>query len=363
MAQESATSIASRAASATSIAGEGFCQSSLIFETIFTDELSRLGPQTQIFVRNKFQWFVREVLTELAFDPHEMISTADVQAVIETLLAYLRDQGMQYQTHAHNAIAMFLPLDKFSCNCVCTTFFLLACLECLGLLERAFPDPEIYAAVQSGHIWILMVDTLTGQQQAIDTTTDDDESCVVDLPEEKHFDPQAILLREPVDMAALYLVNELDRRVITEPMLYARLEHLWSTYGFPSNPSLINVMLPLLPKSIQTFMATLKELLPIPAHHEQWDRAARLWSQLRIEDSPFYYPYLPSMSQYILQESIIPLWQTHLQQQRMALQAVRHHEYNELKITHLEYLEQLLAELRYEYMEGDTDSDEGTDVD
>jgi len=59
-----------------------------------------------------------------------------------------------FSNDQYNFVKVFLPGQNAGCNCMCSTMFVLAILECLGY----FPNPNVRAGLISGHIYMELKD-------------------------------------------------------------------------------------------------------------------------------------------------------------------------------------------------------------
>jgi len=132
--------------------------------------LQDLSEPIQRAAWQRFEDFVEQDLWCMYSEYSEYKQNQDLLVNISLrLLEYLDAHGKHFEEDGENPIVMFLvdAGEPFGCNCSCGTVFVLACLECLGLL----PSANLFAAIQSRHIYVgVESDNQDGTFKIVETT-------------------------------------------------------------------------------------------------------------------------------------------------------------------------------------------------
>lgn len=280
---------------------QGFCKSTVLFETLF-----------QLYVVSRFvQWRQREIWQRLEdFVSHDlwcMYDKAQKNAegneyllsrnVCQYIMNWMDAQGRSYETNIGNPLTVFIyPPGSFPCNCHCGSIFLLACLECLGL----FPGPYVYAALEKKHIYVGLENGDTNE--VVETT-----SCnIFPISEHDSFDKIPNTLFTVVDVAT----DLLARADSYDPQLLhvakKILERLWARYGLPRAFVYQNAMSYLnISKSIHDVIV---DLQTVPEQYDYYSlfHGVYLWDWLAAQRSRM------NDADLLLLISLIKPWRTYV---------------------------------------------------
>lgn len=321
-----------------------WCQSNILFQTFIREETKDLSASQQGLVITRYLNFITRIL--LPFKQvlnHEKPTLATLQMLLHRLKGLLVDVGYEYDETTSNPLAVFFKTGPtFRCNCACSTYFLLACLECLGWLSSSYF--QVHLASEAEHIYILLTNSSGTQRLVCETTCNPTETCsMVQNYGVTTSDEQPFVLTDPLDIAACYIIekytntstyhNQIDLAV-------SGLENLWGTFGFSTHMDLIWKLLPLRNQTLSEVIQELSPGLILNSSYENLIYYRRLWGYVdeHIIEAP-------EPLQDLVLNTLVTLWGRQLAQQKAQWAQVRTLSDMKPKYELVHVIEQILESL------------------